>query len=86
MGDELKGISVVIRQERADSIRPILKWIKEGAPRKRERTQAASILREIVGVKDYKQLILTRGEVELLNFIYTEFPEGVTTEEQLKLL
>lgn len=63
-------------KEKASSIRPILKWIKEGAPRKREREQAAKILKEIEGIKDWKQVQLTRGEAELLNFITEEFPDG----------
>ena len=76
----------MISKERADSVRPILRWIKEGASRGKEREQAASILRKIEGIKDYKQVILTKGETELLSFIYTEFPEGVVEGKQQRLL
>jgi len=73
-------------KERASSIRPILRWIKSAASRKRERVQAANILKEIEGIKDWKQIVLTRGEAELLSFVYEEFPEGAgETGEQLSL-
>lgn len=85
MRDRLRGKSVTISRERANSIRPILRWIKEGASRKRERMQAASILEEIEGISAWKQVILTKGEAQLLSFIYTEFPEGVEVEKQQRL-
>lgn len=72
-------------KDRADSLRPILRWVKEAAPRQRERKQAAGILREIEGIKDWKQIVLTRGEAELLGFIVKEFPEGGAVERQLPL-
>lgn len=86
MGNYLRGQSAIITKERADSIRPILEWIKGASTRKKIRIQAATILREIEGIKDYKQVILTKGETDLLNFIYTEFPEGSKLDQQLKLL
>lgn len=86
MGNLLKGSSIVFTKGKADSFRPILRWIKADAPRKREREQASRILREIEGIKDWKQVILSRGEAELLNFIATEFPEGARVEEQIKQL
>ena len=75
----------MVSKERADSIRPILRWIKEDAPRKREREQAAKILRELEGIKDWKQVMLTRGETEMLNFVFREFPEGVGGSEGRQL-
>lgn len=77
MRDILKGTSVTVTEERATRIKPILKWIKEGAPRKRERDQAARILKGIEGIKDWRQVILTRGEVELLVFVEAEASEVV---------
>lgn len=72
-------------KDKADSVRPILKWIKEAASRKRERTQAANILREIHGIQDWKQVQLTRGEAELLSFVQEEFPGGVSIERGRQL-
>ena len=85
MRDKLRTTALTISREKAISIRPILRWIKEGAPRARERLQATRILREIEGVENYKQILLTRGEAELLSFVFTEFPEGVEPERQLEL-
>ena len=84
----LKGRAVTVSEDSANSTRPILKWIKEAAPRTRERVQASSLLRKFEGVKGWKQILLTKGEVELLEFIYTEFPEGAPPEEgrQLELI
>ena len=84
--DTLRGHSYLFTKDKADSIRPILRWIKADAPRVRERKQAANILREIEGVKDWKQVILPRGEAELLSFVFTEFPGGVEPGKQIKLL
>ena len=72
-------------KDKADSIRPILRWISREAPRKRERTQAIHILREMEGIRDYKQMIISRGEAEMLGYIYNEFPEGVPTAEERQL-
>ena len=81
----MRGNSYVISKERAESIRPVLKWIKEGASRKREREQAARILRAIEGIEDWKQIVLSRGEAEMLGFIIKEFPSGVEPTRQLSL-
>ena len=80
----IRGKSYYISKERADSIRPVLRWIKDAAPRKRERQEASSILREIEGITEHKQVILTRSEGEMLEFVVKEFPQG-ETERQLKL-
>lgn len=86
MRDRLKGKSVVITKERARSIRPILLWIKKISTRQKIRFQAASILKEIEGIEDYKQVILSRGEADLLTFVFSEWPEGVDPEgKQLSL-
>ncbi len=84
----LKGRAITVSEDRANSTRPILKWIKEAAPRTRERVQASSLLRKIEGIKGWKQILLTKGETELLEFVYSEFPEGAAPEEgrQLELL
>ena len=79
---------ITITKEKADRIRPILRWIKSDAPGKKERKQAARLLEEIEGIKEtsWKQLVLSKGEESLLDFILTEFPEGVDVEKQLRLM
>lgn len=81
----VRGHTYFLSKERADSMRPILRWIKKDAPRTRERSQATRILREIEGIKEHKQILLSRGEAEMLAFIIKEFPEGVGVERQLEL-
>lgn len=83
---DIRGRSHIIRKERADSVRPILRWIKKSSSRKKVRDESASILRKLEGINDWKQVILTRGEEELLSFVYNEWPEGSMTDQQLKLL
>lgn len=85
MRDSVEGKSFVISKEKAEVYVPILKWIKEGAPRVRERRDAAAVLREFKGIKDWKQVILSRGEMEMLRFVMEEFPEGSMLGKQLKL-
>jgi len=81
----LKGRSVFITKDRADRFRPILKWIRRSAPGKKEQLQASRILREIEGIKEHKQIVLPKGEFDMLTFIATEFPDGVETGRQLGL-
>lgn len=82
-----KGHLVYISQNTARRIIPILKWISEAAPRQKEKSLANSILKKIYKIEDWRQVILTKGETELLSFIRTEFPEGAPPEggEQLNL-
>lgn len=75
----------IITEDRVRSVRPILRWIKEGAPRKRDREEAADILRAIEGVKEKKQVFLTSSQSNLLSFIYEEFPETTFVSTQLDL-
>lgn len=75
----------MVTEERARNVRPILRWVKESAPRKREREEAASLLRLLVGVKETRQILLTRGQEELLLFIFDEFPETTTSPTQMSL-
>lgn len=81
----LRGRSYVMTREKARSILPILKWIKEAATRSRERVQAGNIIKKIQDIERMRQVILTKGEAELLSFIYTEFPQGVPPEEGKQL-
>jgi len=81
----LKGKPFIMTRERANGIRPILEWIEKEAPRQRERSQATSLLKDIRGISDWKQLMLTRREVEMLSFIFAEFPEGSRLNQQLEL-
>lgn len=79
---------ITITKEKADRIRPILRWIRDGAPGQKERKLAARLLEEIGNVKEsgWKQLIVTKGEANLLDFVLTEYPEGVEVGKQLKLI
>jgi len=77
--------TLVISEERARKVRPILRWIKEAAPRKREREEAAGALRAIEGVKGNKQISLSRGQEEMLLFVFEEFPETTQEAKQLTL-
>lgn len=75
--------SHVITEEKAKGVRKVLRWIKEAAPRKREREEAESLLRVLEGVRGTKQILLTRGQEEMLSFITEEFP--ITEPVQLSL-
>ncbi len=81
----IRGRTILISRETAASLKPILRWVVEASPRQREKSQASSILRKIEGISDWKQILLTRGEEDLLGFIRTEFPEGAATEEGRQL-
>lgn len=83
MGKTLR--SYIISRERAINIRPILRWIKEAAPREKERKEAAGLLSEIEGIREQRQIILTKGQAEMLAFIYQEFPETAQEPTQLEL-
>jgi len=76
--------SHVITEEKAKGVRRVLRWVEEAAPRKREREEAGSLLRVLSGVKGTKQILLTRGQEEMLAFITEEFPTYEPT--QLSLL
>lgn len=84
-GDKLRKRSFVITKDRARSIRPVLNWIKEDAPRKSERVLATKLLEHIEGVRDIKQILLSKGEAELFMFVMTEFPTVGDTEKQLSM-
>jgi len=75
----------MVTSERARGMRPVLKWIKEAAPRKKERETASRLLRELEGIKETKQLLLSKYEADMFLFILTEFPSGVEDEKQLSL-
>jgi len=82
-----RGNLIVMDKERADAIRPILRWIKSAAPRKIDRKDAADMLREMEGLQGWKQLVLTTRELQMLDFIYKEYPEVINPvkEKQLEL-
>ncbi len=86
MSDYLRGRTVIMTKERARSIKPILQWIKEASTREKIRLQAIRILKEIEGIVDWRQLSLSRSEMDLLTFVFTEFPDGtVEPGRQLSL-
>lgn len=85
MGDILKKRSFIVTKERAKRVRPILRWIKEGAPHVRDRRLASHLLDETSGIEEFKQLLLPKDEADLLLYVMTEFPEGVDEGKQLKM-
>ena len=75
----------MMEEDTARKVRPILRWVKEGASRKREREDATSLLRKIEGIKEHRQVSMTKGEAELLMFIYQEWPDVTFKPRQLNL-
>lgn len=74
-----------ISEEKAKGARKVLRWIKDQAPRKREREEAASLLRVLEGVRGgSRQVILSRGQEDMLAFVLEAFP--VVEPTQLSLL
>ena len=71
---------IFITEDHADRLRPVLRWVKEAAPRVRERRLASSLLHNIRRVVDWKQIALTKAEYELLAAVNLAFPEGATPE------
>lgn len=66
--------SHTISEERAKGACKVLRWVREAAPRKKEKEEAASLLKLLEGIKGHRQVILTRGQEEMLAFILDEFP------------
>jgi len=86
VSDTLRKRDFIVTSERARGMRPILRWIKEGAPHVRERRVASKLLSSLEGIKDFKQLILGKDEADMYLFVLTEFPEGAgDTGKQLSL-
>jgi hypothetical protein len=78
----------IMSEQHAEDIKPVLKWIIKDAPRKREREEAKAILREIQNISGgWKQIGLTRSELQLLETVHKAFPEGAPSEtgKQLEL-
>ena len=78
--------SIFITEDHAARLRPVLQWVEEAAPHTRERSTARSLLGKIRNVREWKQLLLTRPEYEILAAVHLAFPEGATPEgHQYKL-
>ncbi len=72
-------------KEHADSLKPVLQWVSGEAPRLRERVLARSLLAKMRGIETWKQLGLTKREMELYKVVTLAFPEGAIPEgTQLK--
>lgn len=71
-----EDIHRIISKDHADNLRPIVKWVHEAAPRKKLRIAAASLLPKLSGIKDWKQVSLSRAESDLLDNIDTTFTGG----------
>lgn len=78
---------IFITKEKADSVKGILRWIADAAPRKREREQAKRILASLSAVRPggSRQILLTEGEAEMLRFIDETYPDGIIGDYQLQL-
>ena len=85
MRDYSRSKSFQVTSDRARGMRPVLRWIKESAPRKKERNTAYRLLQELEGIREVKQLLLNKDESEMFLFVLTEFPSGVESERQLSL-
>lgn len=84
----MKEISWIVTEEKAVRLAPFLRWIGENAPRKIDREAAKGLLGRIRGVKDWKQMLLTKTEETMIAALYDTFPE-ISEEtgrpEQLRL-
>ena len=78
--------SWIITEERANSLLPYLRWIGTNATRKKYRIAARSLLGRLEGVKDWKQILVTKTEEEMVAAIYGAFPDSSRPPKQLKLL
>ena len=78
--------SFIISKDRAAHFIPIFEIIAHDAPRKSDRLTGARILRELEGVKDWKQMYFTSKEFSMFEDINRKIPEGLNYEgEQFKL-
>jgi hypothetical protein len=80
----------IVSGDHADELRPVLKWIKAEAPRKKERINASKILTKLEGLKkgreNWKQIMIHKGEADLLDTISKAFPPGSVIGEGGKQL
>ena len=78
--------SIILNKERAAHFIPVFEIIATSAPRKSDRLVGAKILRDLQGIKDWKQIYLSGKELSMFNDINRKLPEGLNYEgEQFKL-
>jgi hypothetical protein len=76
---------VIVSKDHADQLKPKLKWLIDTTSKKEYRLQARRILAEIEGIKDWKQISITKRERQLLTAVQTAFPEESATNEGRQL-
>lgn len=72
-------------EQHAEGIRPILRWIAKDGPRKREREDAKSLLKQTQGIVKWKQILITRSQLRMLSVIHEAFPEGAAPDKGKQL-
>ena len=74
---------IVMSYDHAESLKPILRWVKADGPRKQERDLAAALLRDLDGIeKDkWKQIMVSKKEKELLFTVNQAFPGGAAPDK-----
>ena len=77
--------SIYITGTHAEGMLPYLKWIAEEAPQKKYRVAAKTLLTKIRGIKDWRQILLTRGEEEVLDAVHNAFPYQAIEPKQLRM-
>lgn len=81
----MQNKSIFLTQDHVQGLLPYLKWVSESAPRKQYREAAKSLISKTRGVKDWKQIIVTKREEEVLDAVHSAFPYEVIVPKQLKM-
>ena len=79
-----KLVSIIMTKEKAETLRPVLAWLRtdekteEGVQR-----LAADLLRKLRGVNDWESIVVTLKEYKLIHFILDEFPPAIQPKQEL---
>ena len=79
----------MVTRQKAVSLLPYLRWIAEGAPYVGDRRVAKSLVGKLEGVrgKEWKQLLISKKELDLLTMLYdSPYYEEIKEPKQLRLL
>ena len=79
----------MVTRQKAVSLLPYLRWIAEGAPYVSDRRAAKSLVGKLEGVrgKEWKQLLISKKELDLLTMLYdSPYYEEIKEPVQLRLL
>ena len=90
MEKKLRGVLVTFTRDKAECLKPILRWVRDEAPRKEERLNAKIFLRELSGTipeGEWKQILITKKQKRFLDNLYAAFPGGAAPDsgKQLEL-